>query len=73
MDDDRSDDDRVLVMAEAKAGGTPVLAFPEGAAVEIVEDGASGFLVADEDELAALQDELVSAIEALTARKVERS
>jgi glycosyltransferase involved in cell wall biosynthesis len=42
-----------MVMVEAMAAGTPVLAFPEGAATEVVEDGVSGFLVADEDEMAA--------------------
>jgi glycosyltransferase involved in cell wall biosynthesis len=35
------------------AAGTPVLAFPEGAAPEVVEDGVSGFLVNDEDAMAA--------------------
>jgi glycosyltransferase involved in cell wall biosynthesis len=42
-----------MVMVEAMAAGTPVLAFPEGAAPEVVEHGVSGFLVADEDEMAA--------------------
>jgi glycosyltransferase involved in cell wall biosynthesis len=41
-----------LVMIEALACGTPVLAFPEGAAPEIVEDGVTGFLCADEDAMA---------------------
>lgn len=41
-----------LVMIEALAVGTPVLAFREGAAPEIVEDGVTGFLVDDECELA---------------------
>jgi glycosyltransferase involved in cell wall biosynthesis len=36
-----------LVMAEALASGTPVLAFPWGAAPEIVEDGVTGFLRED--------------------------
>ncbi|MEU8900037.1 glycosyltransferase family 4 protein [Nocardia sp. NPDC048505] len=36
-----------LVMAEALACGTPVLAFPNGAAPEIVEDGRTGFLCRD--------------------------
>lgn len=46
-----------LVMAEALAAGTPVLAFPEGAAVEIVEHGVSGFLCADEAAMVqALRD-----------------
>ena len=42
-----------LVMAESLACGTPVLAFPAGAAPEIVDDGITGFLCADEDELVA--------------------
>jgi glycosyltransferase involved in cell wall biosynthesis len=42
-----------MVMVEALACGTPVLAFPEGAASEIVIDGENGFLVSDERELAA--------------------
>jgi glycosyltransferase involved in cell wall biosynthesis len=41
-----------MVMIEALACGTPVIAFPEGAAPEIVEHGASGFLVDDEDQMA---------------------
>ncbi len=40
-----------LVMIEALACGTPVLAFPEGAAPEIVEDGVTGFLCANEAEM----------------------
>ncbi|HEU5083966.1 MAG TPA: glycosyltransferase family 4 protein [Acidimicrobiales bacterium] len=42
-----------LVMIEALAVGTPVLAFPEGAAPEIVDHGTTGFLCADEDDMAA--------------------
>jgi glycosyltransferase involved in cell wall biosynthesis len=42
-----------LVMVEALAAGTPVLTFPNGAAPEIVDDGVTGYLCADEDELAA--------------------
>ena len=41
-----------MVMIEALAAGTPVIAFPEGAATEIVIDGENGFLVADEEEMA---------------------
>jgi len=37
-----------LVMLEAMACGTPVLAFPEGAAPEVIEDGVTGFLCDDE-------------------------
>lgn len=39
-----------LVMIEALACGTPVLAYPNGAVPEIVEDGVTGFLVNDQDE-----------------------
>lgn len=42
-----------MVMIEALASGTPVIAFPEGAAREIVIEGMTGFLVADEREMAA--------------------
>ncbi|MDQ1711461.1 MAG: hypothetical protein QOE45_911 [Frankiaceae bacterium] len=36
-----------MVMVEAMAAGTPVLAFPAGAAPEIVRDGVTGFLCND--------------------------
>jgi glycosyltransferase involved in cell wall biosynthesis len=39
-----------LVMIEAMACGTPVIAFNRGSAPEVVEDGVTGFIVADEDE-----------------------
>jgi glycosyltransferase involved in cell wall biosynthesis len=41
-----------LVMVEAMACGTPVLAFAEGAAPEIIEDGKTGFLCQDVDDMA---------------------
>ena len=41
-----------LVMTEAMACGTPVIAFPEGSAPEIVRDGETGFVVDDEREMA---------------------
>ncbi|AYG94030.1 glycosyltransferase family 4 protein [Brevundimonas naejangsanensis] len=42
-----------LVMIEAMACGTPVVAFACGSAPEIVEDGATGFLVHSVDEAVA--------------------
>lgn len=42
-----------LVMAEALATATPVLAFPNGAAPEIIEHGRTGYLCQDEDEMTA--------------------
>jgi glycosyltransferase involved in cell wall biosynthesis len=43
-----------LVMIEAMLCGTPVLAFPRGAAPEIVDEGVTGFLVNGVDEMAAV-------------------
>lgn len=40
-----------LVMIESMLVGTPVIAFPRGAAPEVVEDGVTGFLVHDEAEM----------------------
>jgi len=42
-----------MVMVEALACGTPVIAFPEGAARELVVDGTTGFLVGDEQAMGA--------------------
>jgi glycosyltransferase involved in cell wall biosynthesis len=39
-----------LVMIEAMACGTPVIAFPCGSVPEIIEDGVSGFIVETEAE-----------------------
>ncbi|QGG95405.1 glycosyltransferase [Actinomarinicola tropica] len=45
-----------LVMVEAMARGTPVLAFPQGAAAEIVDPGITGFHCRDGAHMAALVD-----------------
>jgi len=42
-----------LVMIEAMACGTPVIAFACGSTPEIIEDGATGFLVSSMDEAVA--------------------
>ncbi len=42
-----------LVMIEAMACGTPVIAYRCGSAPEVIEDGVTGFLVGDEDEAVA--------------------
>jgi glycosyltransferase involved in cell wall biosynthesis len=42
-----------LVMIEAMACGTPVIAYPHGSVPEVVEDGVTGFLVRDEAETVA--------------------
>ncbi len=47
-----------MVMIEALACGTPVIAFPEGAARELVLHRQTGFLVADEQAMATAVGEL---------------
>jgi glycosyltransferase involved in cell wall biosynthesis len=39
-----------LVMIEALACGTPVIAYRRGSVPEVIDDGVTGFVVADEDE-----------------------
>lgn len=41
-----------LVMIESLACGTPVLAFPEGAAPEVIDHGTTGYLCDDEADMA---------------------
>jgi len=53
-----------MVMVEALACGTPVIAFPEGAARELVVDGTTGFLVDDEQAMGAA----VADLPAISAR-----
>jgi glycosyltransferase involved in cell wall biosynthesis len=47
-----------LVLIEAMACGTPVIAFNRGAVSEIVEDGLTGFVVENEKEAVAATDRL---------------
>ncbi len=42
-----------LVMTEAAACGTPVIAFRRGAAPEVIVDGVTGFVVDTEEQMAA--------------------
>lgn len=57
-----------LVMAEALACGTPVVAYRMGAAPEIVEDGLTGYLVEGPEEMA----DSISRIEELDTRVCRR-
>ena len=42
-----------LVMVEAMACGTPVIAYREGSVLEVLDDGVTGFVVTSEDEAVA--------------------
>jgi glycosyltransferase involved in cell wall biosynthesis len=55
-----------LVMIEAMACGTPVIAFPRGSVPEVIEQGVSGFLATSVEEAAAA----VSRVAALDRRTV---
>jgi glycosyltransferase involved in cell wall biosynthesis len=57
-----------MVMVEALACGTPVIAFAEGAASEIVIHGENGFLLADEQAMAEAVGQL-DAIDPLRCRE----
>jgi glycosyltransferase involved in cell wall biosynthesis len=43
-------DGRGLVMIEAMACGTPVIAYRSGSVPEVVEDGVTGFIVENEEQ-----------------------
>jgi glycosyltransferase involved in cell wall biosynthesis len=47
-----------LVLIEALACGTPIVAFPGGSVPEILEDGVTGFIVRDLDEAVAATREI---------------
>ncbi len=47
-----------LVMIEAMACGTPVIAFPAGSVPEVIDDGITGFIVRDEAAAVAAIDRL---------------
>lgn len=49
-----------LVMIEAMACGTPVIAYGRGSVPEIIDHGVSGFIVSNQDEAAAAVDEVAS-------------
>lgn len=57
-----------LVVIEAMACGTPVIAFPGGSVPELIEDGVSGFIV-DSVEDAALAVERVSTLRRESCRQ----
>lgn len=62
-----------LVMIEAMACGTPVIAYNRGSVPEIIEDGVTGFVVEDElSAVAAIRDISKLSREAIRRRFEER-
>jgi len=51
-----------LVMIEAMACGTPVIAFNRGSVREVVDDGLTGFIVEDEEGAIGAFDRLFAAV-----------
>jgi glycosyltransferase involved in cell wall biosynthesis len=62
-----------MVMIEALACGTPVLAYPCGAAPEIIEHGVSGLLCTSSLDMVAAVGELDSIDRAACRRRVEEA
>jgi glycosyltransferase involved in cell wall biosynthesis len=60
-----------LVMIEAMACGTPVIAYNRGSVAEIVEDGRTGFIVEDEISAVAAVERLASLDRAIVRREFE--
>jgi glycosyltransferase involved in cell wall biosynthesis len=58
-----------LVMIEAMACGTPVVAFARGSVPEVIDDGTTGFLVEDVDE-ACVAVRRVAELDRRTVRQV---
>jgi len=54
-----------MVVAEAMAAGTPILAYPRGSMPELVKHGETGYLIRNEDELV----EGIQGIERLDRRR----
>jgi glycosyltransferase involved in cell wall biosynthesis len=61
-----------MVMVESLAAGTPVIAFNHGSAPEIIEHGKNGFLVENEDEMAAAVERTAEIAPADCRRSAER-
>ena len=62
-----------LVMIEALACGTPVLAFPNGSAPEVVDHGRTGFLCRNASEMEAALDRVDELDRDACRRAVQRS
>lgn len=61
-----------LVMIEAMACGTPVIAFNRGSVAEIVDDGKTGFVVEDDTSAVAVVDRLSVLDRAVIRKEFEK-
>jgi glycosyltransferase involved in cell wall biosynthesis len=61
-----------LVMIEAAARGTPVLAYPRGSVGEVIEEGVTGLVVDDVDQAVAALPQLLRLPRAAVRRAVEQ-
>ena len=61
-----------LVMAESMAAGTPVIAFRQGAAPEVIDDGVTGFVVDDLEGAVEAVSRLPQLSRAACRERVER-
>lgn len=61
-----------LVMIEAMACGTPVIAFNRGSVAEIVDDGRTGFVVEDDTSAVAAVDRLTTLDRATIRKEFEK-
>jgi glycosyltransferase involved in cell wall biosynthesis len=59
-------------MIEAMACGCPVIAYNRGAAQEVVDEGVSGFVVANESEAVAAASRLASLSRQAVRKQFER-
>jgi glycosyltransferase involved in cell wall biosynthesis len=61
-----------LVMIEAAARGTPVLAYPPGSVREVIEEGVTGMVVEDVDQAVAALPRLLQLPRSEVRRAVEQ-
>ncbi|RYG52721.1 MAG: glycosyltransferase family 4 protein [Chitinophagaceae bacterium] len=61
-----------IVMAEAMACGTPILGFPYGSVPEVVDDGITGFVCKDVNEMIAAVDKINQIDRRIVRNKAEK-